>query len=353
MNELNFEALRDEIEALAVPVGHVRHLRWVTTSLAIGRAMSGDYEIFLRGPELRASSALVRRHMQHAEWRPEEGGEAFPASRIALPSAPHFASIATLIATELLRAGVAEAARVQVAFSDVEPIIEMAIRRGALSENVIVGLVGELMLLRHMVLARQDDSAKLLRTLDYWQGWQEGARDFRIGGNSIEVKTTRSTSSIHEFSGLHQLEGATLPSGDDERLHVMSIGLAPSTTIGETLPEVVASLASMLSFADNSTLADEFFRRVGLYGRQSGASYNHPTMKTWAVYGTRYAHTFTPRLYHLDDAEMRLLTRQTLSQTFVQAEGLSFTMHFPESISAFNPAPNWQAEIEAMENFDE
>src|SRR5690606_19582732 len=152
----------------------------------------------------------------------------FSATRITLPSAPHFASIATLIAVELLRAGVSETGRQQAAFSDVEPIVEMAIRRGALSENVVVGLVGELTLLRHLLLGRGGDAKSFMRVLDFWQGWQEGSRDFRIGNHSVEVKTTRSISSIHEFSGLHQLERQELPTSAPEQLHIMSIGLAPS-----------------------------------------------------------------------------------------------------------------------------
>lgn len=164
MSDNYFETLRDDLESLAVPRGHVRNLRWLAPPLAIGRTASGDYEIFIRGDELRTSSSLVRRHVQHGEWRPEEGGDPFSASRIVLLGAPHFASIAALIATELLRAGIAGPTGAQQAFTDVEPIIEMAIRRGALSEQSIIGLVGELTLLRQL-LARVGEPEKMLRRL--------------------------------------------------------------------------------------------------------------------------------------------------------------------------------------------
>ena len=45
---------------------------------------------------------------------------------------------------------------------------------------------------------------------------------------------------------------------------------------------------------------------------------------------------------------MLTLSRELLTQTFVQPQGLTFTMHIPEQVSAFNPAPNWEAELEAM-----
>jgi len=351
MNEVNFEELRTELEDLAVPDGHTRFMRWLAAPLAVGRTGSGDYEVFIRGPELTAASPLVRRHVQHGEWQGKDGGEPFPASRIVLPSAPHFASIAALIGIEFLRADVISAAGPQQAFTDVEPIIEMAIRRGALPENVVVGLVGELTVLRQLVLSRTDRPSTLMRALEFWQGWQEGGRDFRLGEHSIEVKTTQAGSSIHEFSGLHQLEAGILPSGNREHLHLMSIGLAASTTMGESLPAIVGSIATLLTNATGAPeLADEFVRRVALYGSQSGGGYVHATMSHWSVYDIRYAHTFLPRLYRVDDPAMKLLDRSMLAETFVQASGLAFTMHVPDQVSAFNPAPSWEAELEAMDS---
>lgn len=350
MTDAHFESLRADLEGLSVPQGESRNLRWVGPPLAVGRTASGDYEIFIRGPELRATSSLVRRHLQHGEWRSADGGEPFAASRIVLPSAPHFGSIATLIAIELLRAGILQPSGIQAAFTDVEPIIELAMRRGALSESIIIGLIGELSLLRQIVLARSGLPGSMMHALDFWQGWQEGGRDFRIGVHSIEVKTTQASSSIHEFTGLHQLEANALPSGSTEQLHLLSIGLAASTTLGETLPSVVDSISTLLSGAyGGGEIVDEFVRRVSLYGRQSGGSYVHATMREWGVYGTRYAHTFVPRLYRVDDPAMRLLGRDLLAQTFVQAEGLSFSMHIPAQVSPFNPAESWEAEIADMQ----
>jgi hypothetical protein len=349
MSDLHFEALRDELDALSVPQGEVRNLRWLATELAVGRTTSGDFEVFIRGPALRVASSLVRRHLQHGEWRPEQGGTPFPASQIVLPSAPHFASIAALIATELIRAGIAGSRGPQAAFTDVEPIIEMAIRRGALPENVIIGLIGELTVLRQLILGVADQPASLMRCLDLWQGWQVGGRDFRIGDYSIEVKTTQASSSIHEFSGLHQLEPKSLASGQHEHLHLMSIGLTASTTMGESLPLLVRSIVGLLSnVTGRDEVAHELLRRVALYGSSTGSGYVHEQMADWSVYGTRYTHTFLPRLYRVDDPAMLLLRRDLLAKTFVQPDGLAFTMHIPDRVSAFNPALSWETEVQMM-----
>jgi hypothetical protein len=349
MTEIHFETLRAELDELSVPQGEVRHMRWLAPPLAIGRTASGDFEVFIRGPEIYAASPLVRRHLQYGDWRPEAGGTPFSASRIVLPSAQHFASIAALIAIELVRSGIEIIGNTQKAFREVEPIIEMAIRRGALSEDAVIGLIGELSVLRNLLLLGKSQPSSTLRYLDYWQGWQEGSRDFRIGNCSVEVKTTRSENAIHQFTGLHQLEPMQLVSGATEVLNIMSIGLAASSVMGETLPSMVNSIVTLLSNATGSSdLADEFLHRVSLYGTQSGEGYSHQTMKEWAAYSTRYTNTYVPRLYRIDDPAMLLLRSGTLKDTFVQTTGLSFTVHFPDQVSSFNPAPNWELELGSM-----
>lgn len=131
----------------------------------------------------------------------------------------------------------------------------------------------------------------------------------------------------------------------------MSVGLSASTTLGESLPTVVASIVTLLDHATGRPdLGKDFVRRVALYGSQSGSGYSHESMADWSVYGTRYAHSFLPRLYRLDDQAMRLLTREMLAQTFVQPDGLAFTMHIPEQLSAFNPAPSWEIEIDRLDS---
>lgn len=348
MTSPSFEKLRHDLEALVAPTGSARNLRWLAPPLALARSAIGDFEIFICGDELAAASALVRRHLQYGDWQPEGGGVTFPANRIVLPSAPHFASVAALIAVELLRAGLGSSASAQAAFTDVEPIIEMAIRRGALPENVVIGLIGELMVLRQALLSIGSQPQLRALLLDAWQGWQ-GGRDFRFAANSIEVKTTQAASSIHEFSGLHQLEEARLPDGSQEELHLLSLGLVASPSMGETLPNIVDQVLEMLAEpATASPLQESFLTLVERYGVANGVGYQHATMKDWTAYATRYTATFPPRLYRLADPAMRLLDRADVARTFVVPSSLAFTLHIPDSVSAFNPATSWQSELSRM-----
>ncbi|MFT6943440.1 MAG: hypothetical protein ACJAUW_000009 [Yoonia sp.] len=348
MSEITFETLRAELDGLRVPAGEARNLRWLAKALAIARNASGDYEIFIRGPELHAASSLVRRHLQHGEWRPQEGGASFFASRVVLPSAPHFGSVSALISVELLRAGLVSEGDAQGAFSAVEPIIEIAIRRGALPENVVVGLIGELIVLRQCLISLGKKTHLQGDLLECWCGWQVGGRDFLFGESAIEVKTTQAASSSHEFSGLHQLEEVQLPNGAHEQLHLLSIGLQASTVAGESLSVLVDQLLGMLRERDKSPagpLQTTLLSHIEHYGSSNGVGYRHATMKDWSVYQTRYTHSFSPRLYRVADPSMRLLRREEVSLTYVVPSSLSFTLHFPDSVSAFNPAPSWQAEL--------
>ncbi len=76
--------------------------------------------------------------------------------------------------------------------------------------------------------------------------------------------------------------------------------------------------------------------------------YRHATMSEWSAYGTRYTHSFPPRLYRVADPSMRLLRREDLATTFIVPSSLSFTLHIPDRVSAFNPAPNWQDELSSI-----
>lgn len=348
-----FEDLRADLEAISSASGEARNLRWLAPELAVGRNAAGDYEIFLRGESLTAASSIVARHLQHGQWVPKEGGESFSASRIVLPSVPQFASVAALIAVELLRAGIDGSGNPQQAFSDVEPIIEMAIRRGALAENVIIGLIGELILVRQCLLATLSTSARQAEIINAWQGWQHGGRDFRLGRYAIEVKTTQSQSSLHEFTGIHQLEPEHLEGSVAEDLYVLSIGMISSATTGETLPEVVDSILNLLSSSLGESagpVQDTFLRSVSLYGTQAATGYSHVTMREWSAYATRYSHSFAPRLYRVDDHAMRLLRRETVEETFVVPSSVSFSALFPDRVSAFNPAENWLTAVTEIVN---
>ncbi len=347
LGRMTFEVLRDQLAALDVPDGHARRLIWVVAD-RLGAAMtaSGSFEIFLAGPELVATLPLVTRHLQHDSWEPSDGGAAFPATRVLLGSATHFAAMAALIAIEFARFDLATDKAMQAAFNEVEPIIEMAIRRSALSTEALLGLMAELQVLRVALLATT--VAKRHATLLGWRGWMQG-RDFVFGRHSIEVKATLGETSRHAFSGVHQLEPQPSADGSLEMLHLMSFGLAEVEEGGQSLPELIDDLASLLDNGSAPELAarPQLLTMVREYGGGGSPGYDHDTMSGWSVYQARYAIMFA-RIYAVDDPEMRLLTSALLDQTFAVPGSVSFELQLPSRVSAFNPAASWQSEIATM-----
>ncbi len=345
--KISFEELRDRLAGLDVPEGNARRLIWIVPN-RLGAAMtaSGAFEIFLGGPELTANLPLVARHLQHDSWEPSDGGLSFSATRVLLGSATHFAAMAAVIAIELVRFDLASDEEMQRAFDQAEPIIELAIRRGALSTEALIGLLAELQLLRVGLLAVP--TAKRGTVLLGWRGWTKG-RDFIFGRHAIEVKATLGDASRHAFSGVHQLEPQPIADGHVEALHIMSFGLSETHEGGQTLPDLIEDLASLLNgdLPDEGAGPAQLKAMVREYGGLGATGYDHDTMKDWVAYQGKYAITFA-RLYSVDDPEMRLLTSSLIDQTFAVPGSVSYELQLPTLVSAFNPAANWQAEIASM-----
>lgn len=85
-----------------------------------------------------------------------------------------------------------------------------------------------------------------------------------------------------------------------------------------------------------------FLEAVETYGAFGSIGYRHLTMRNWSTYAVRYTHTFAPRLYRVADPAMRILRREELDRTFVLSDSVSFTLHIPDQVSAFNPAASWE-----------
>ncbi len=350
----SFEVLRAALSALEVPTGEARQLHWVVEEmLGAARASSGSYEIFLLGEPLESRSPIVRRCLEHGAWQPIAGGDSFTATRVVLPADPHFVVIAALITTELVGAGLGRGVSLQDAFSEVEAIIELAIQRGSMTDEVLLGLFSELLVLRTLLRAAERTPEQKAVLVSAWRGWHQG-RDFVLGRHVIEVKATRNTTSRHAFSGLHQLEAQVLADGNLETLHLLSIGLHEVTDGGESLPDVVNDLLlelgeSIESEQSANPIQTQLLHSISQYGA-SGKRYLHFTMREWPQYQARFTFSFTPRLYRIADKEMRLLPRATIADTFLFPDTVTFEAGFPTQVSAFNPAANWQNELAEMAN---
>lgn len=343
---LSFESLREVLDALPMPAqSGDRNTYWVFPRLlGIAKSSGAVFEIFLVGPQLRPHTATVRRHLEFGAWLVTTNGSTMDANRVVLPNAPHFVAIAALIAIELVRAGLNAGRSLQDAFNDIEPILELALRRGALTEDHVVGLVGELLVVEEMLdmVAQRPELRQAV--LDTWHGHSIGRRDFSLASAGIEVKTTQQESSSHKISGLHQIEVDSSDGVGEREVFLLSVGLAATEHEGRTLPELVSGIFDRLAdpAIKTSPLQSRFLDDVARYGASSGRGYDHRTMSAWPVYQVRYHLTFTPRLYDMSDPDVRVVRRRDLAGTHVDADDVQYRLELPATINAVNPASSWQ-----------
>ena len=144
--------------------------------LGMSRQQGGGLELFLRGEEIHTSSPLIRRHLRFDHWS-RSGGEVFSANRIVFPSDDHFIPVVAFVAEEFLRRGVARS--LPSGFAATEPLLEIMLRRIVLTEEEILGLVGELRFLE-VLLATAPSVQKRGLALDAWRGHERGARDLSL-----------------------------------------------------------------------------------------------------------------------------------------------------------------------------
>jgi hypothetical protein len=202
-----------------------RDVTWLTQTTVVGvsRTVEGHIEIFLRGKELATSSHLVKEALEYQTWHRKGAFPPLAANRLLLPGVGHYDQVVAFICTELLRSGAD--LNLEAAFSRTEPIIELAIKRLRLSDQALLGLAGELLLLD--VLMRQVEDEGVAQIARAWSGWQESLRDFSWGELGVEVKTTTRATSSHRIQGIHQLECLDGEDGiERERgLYLVSVGL--------------------------------------------------------------------------------------------------------------------------------
>jgi hypothetical protein len=106
-------------------------------------------------------------------------------------------------------------------------------RRTGLTQNETVGLMGELVVLRHLLLA----NPQLLST---WCSPNDGLHDFAGGGHAIEIKSTIGPAAGLRISNLDQLETSGL-----RRLDLLHVRMVEGPD-GECLDDMIQSIAKLL-----------------------------------------------------------------------------------------------------------
>lgn len=346
----SYEAVLNQINVVPAGTnGEDRAITWLTDAKVVGIARNsrGHLELFLAGDELRPRTGTVKTAMRYHSWH----RDALPplnANRICLPALGHFDQVGAFIAAELLREKADS--NLERAFAVTEPLIELAIKRMEISENAILGLVGELLLLD--ALCRRAADPQVGAIVKAWDGWRRSARDFTWEGMGVEVKTTTRTTSSHAIQGVHQIE-PTLASDDvtgEASLLLVSIGLcqpdlnAPALSI----PSLVESILERLKATGGSGLVDEFLARVSVYGTEAGIGYEHATMVNEAPFTTTFGVTFV-RGYDMADPAVEVLRRDDLiNHQHVDAQSVTFRVELPATISLDNPIVGAQRVVEAI-----
>lgn len=342
-----FEELFAIVQSIILPgSGTERRIEWCDSDKIIGLARDsrGAYEIFIKGPQLVGTMPLVISRLRYDEWS-EEGAPNFVANQIVLPQDSHYEPVSAFLVEEFMRAGVC--ADSAAAFRAVEPILDMALRRTAHSDAVMLGLFGELIVLESFLAAKAPVGRALL--LDNWRGHQRSSRDFSLTNAQVEVKSTTRAHSEHEIGSLGQVDPSRNASGDPtENLRLISLGfrvLDIGEPDGDSLPELVDRILNLLGPAagDRTEQQALLLKKVSLYGGEE-RGYVHDAMKGEPAYSVKYERTFC-RIYDMNDESVRVLRKSDLlNAQHVVSSSVAFTVNLPDQVTGdINPVTSLPA----------
>lgn len=346
----SYEKVLEQIKAVPAGLtGNDRAINWMTEAQVVGVARNsrGHLELFLAGEQLKPRTSVVKSAIHFHSWH-RDTQPPLSANRILLPALGHFDQVGAFIVAELLREKADD--NLERAFAVTEPLIELAIKRLEISENAILGLVGELLLLD--ALCRCADNVQVGPVVQAWDGWRRSARDLTWEGTGVEIKTTTRTSSSHVIHGVHQIEPA--PATDDgpgeSRLLLVSIGLrhADPNVPASSIPSLVEGIVARLNASGASSLVSEFLKRIAMYGSESGIGYEHATMASEAPFTTPFSVTFV-RGYDMADPAVEVLRHDdVVTHQHVDAQSLTFRVELPATISLNNPIAGARRVAEAI-----
>ncbi|WP_146072423.1 PD-(D/E)XK motif protein [Arthrobacter sp. Y81] len=337
-----YESVLQLIESVpsAASADH-RDVRWLTDAHVVGvaRDHDGQVEVFLAGAGLSPSSCVVRAAIEFRTWH-RKGTPAFDASRLLFPSLGYFDQVAAFICTELLRGGADVSLR--QAFAQTEPIIELAIERLRLSNQAVLGLAGELLMLDALCRRAADEQVALV--IGSWDGWKRSSRDFAWGSTGVEVKTTTRSGSSHLVEGIHQVERSDGSDGgaSEDRLFLVSIGLQPAEPEGNafTIAQLVERIIARMDGAGaGGSATDKFLAHVAEYGAGAGGGYGyvHGAEAPDPSYTTPFLTTFF-RAYDMSDKAIEVLRRDDIAvRHHVDVSSVRFRVELPITASLGNP----------------
>lgn len=322
-----FEALRRELQgAVRAPSAHERRISWVGSGrrMAFARDAQGRLELFLVGDPLVPRERTVHERLLHDTWQ-TAGGDRLAANRLMLPDGDHYDAIAATIVLELLDKGYERDPG--EAFRRTEPLIALVLEPARAENAALTGLAGELLALASMIRLAPGSSEALVGA---WQGWNRSSRDFQLGSQGLEVKTSTTGASRHQIQGWYQVERGVATDGSAETsLHLLSIGIqwlpvdGPGTTIESLVKEIVAVVPAQR----RQTFVDAVRGYCGLglaiegNGAVGQASLRRPFISTYE------------RLYDLADERIRLPRSNDFAAfTSLVSDSVTFEIELPERV---------------------
>lgn len=347
MYQMNSAATRNRYsEILEVIVGlqqadspAQRRVHWLADGgrLGVSRDQHSRLELFLAGPKLQCETETVAANLAFDSWKRVDA-EDLEANRVVLPAGAHFDAITAFLCTHLLDNGVMQ--DVQTGFSRSEKVIEVALDRSRLQRESLVGLVGELLFLRMLLLTRAESTTYVVGS---WHGHMRSNRDFQLGPVGIEVKTTRGAASRHHVQGVRQVEPGHGVGGVFEgHFFLLSIGIEAlddenSSAGAWTLPALVDSILGLIKHGcatpvEQSAISDLFLSSVREYGSGDGVGYDHSQMRHQVMFGQRWAFKFA-RAYDMADSDIRVLRSADLvAFPMLDAASVSFVVSLPTQV---------------------
>jgi len=255
-----------------------------------------------------------------------------------LPLEQHFDAVAAFLCAHLIENNFYKDR--QGGFGRSEPVIALALGPSLLQRESLVGLMGELLIMRAL-LDRNPTLVKEIVTS--WFGYGRSSRDFQLGELGIEVKTTTGSSSTHRIQGVHQVElGHPVGGGLETGLYLVSVGIEEadgpdsrqnSWSLSSLVDRLLRQIEDACSSpADGKALQDWLLTSIKEYGSRSGLGYDHVLMKQQILFGARWRTAFV-RAYDMTDSAITVIRTTDLAQhSMVIPTTVEFSVNLPNQV---------------------
>ncbi len=285
-----------------------REGRWsvdplVENRVYLTRSDDARNALFIVGPLASFGTYPKSRAIQHASGVvPVPGGNPIEALRLTSPAGGYGNRAVAHVAYEILallstKPSIPNADLV----AQVSWVLELlSSQEATMPPDQQKGLIGELLLLRKLIVVAQSAGLPTREALRRWMGWDKAKRDFAAEGLAIEVKATALATRRHHIGSIDQLE-----THGQETIFLFSVGARLDPTAPRKLPDIVNECRQLLLSLDGSPdedarmQYDEVVQRYG-YDASQEAVYR-------ALPGVLNFH-LPPRFYRVSDLDRLRLT---------------------------------------------